>query len=152
MDPQGVLVLNGPNLNLLGSREPDIYGVVSYDQLCAQLKATGETLGLTVTCQQSNHEGALIDMLHAAPAWASGVVINPGAYGHTSVALRDALLAIPIPAVEVHLTNIAAREPFRHHSYLSAVCVGIVSGFGVYGYELALRALARHVSRAERRS
>ena len=152
MDPQGVLVLNGPNLNLLGSREPGIYGVVSYDQLCAQLKATGGALGLTVTCQQSNHEGALIDALHAAPEWASGVVINPGAYGHTSIALRDALLAIPIPAVEVHLSNVAAREPFRHHSYLSAVCIGIVSGFGVYGYELALRALARHVSTAERRS
>ena len=152
MDSQGVLVLNGPNLNLLGTREPTVYGSVSYDQLCARLRELGAQLNVQVTCQQSNHEGALIDALHEARSWASGVLINPGAYGHTSVALRDALLAISIPTVEVHLTNIAAREPFRHHSYLSAVCVGIINGFGVYGYELALMALARHISNAERRS
>lgn len=143
-----ILVLNGPNLNLIGLREPTHYGLVTYDELVERLRAMGPELGLEVTCQQSNHEGTLIDMLHDARAWTEGIIINPGAYAHTSLALRDALLAISLPVVEVHISNIAAREPFRHHSYLSAVCVGNLSGFGVYGYELALMALARHLTEA----
>lgn len=141
-----LLLLNGPNLNLLGLREPERYGRVTYEELTAHLTSLALELGCELRCAQSNHEGALIDALHEARAWARGVIINPGAYGHTSVALRDALLASELPAVEVHITNIAQREPFRHHSYLSDVSVGILSGFGVYGYDLALRAMVHHLS------
>ena len=144
-----ILVLNGPNLNLLGRREPQIYGVTSYQELVAQLSALGPSLQLEVRCAQSNHEGALIDMIHEAMGWAAGLVINPAAYGHTSLALRDAVVACGLPTVEVHISNIAAREPFRQRSYLSEVSVGILSGFGVYGYQLALMAIAQHLSQAE---
>lgn len=136
-----ILVLHGPNLNLLGTREPDVYGHLTLDDINARLVKLGESLGAELNCQQSNHEGALIDALHDAREWADGVVFNPGAYTHTSVALRDAVSAIGIPVVEVHLSNVYAREEFRHKSMLSAVCVGKLSGFGWRSYTLGLRAL-----------
>ena len=137
-----VLVLHGPNLNLLGTREPAVYGATTLAEIDAALQAEGEALGLAVTCRQSNHEGALIDALHEARQWARGVIINPGGYTHTSVALRDAVSAIGLPAVEVHLSNIDAREEFRHRSLIAPVCVGSVRGFGWRSYLLGLRALA----------
>lgn len=141
-----VLVLNGPNLNLLGVREPHIYGVTPYEGLTASLVALGAALGLEVRCAQSNHEGALIDLLQEARGWARGVVLNPGGYAHTSVALRDAVAALDAPVVEVHVSNVARREPFRHHSYITPVAVGVISGLGVEGYALALRALAARLA------
>lgn len=136
-----ILILHGPNLNLLGTREPGVYGALTLAEINARLVALGESLGAEVTCQQSNHEGALIDALHAAREWADGVVFNPGGYTHTSIALRDAVAAIGIPVIEAHLSNVYAREEFRHKSLLSAVCRGKISGLGWQSYALALRAL-----------
>ena len=135
-----VLVLDGPNLNLLGTREAVLYGHETRASIEQTLRAWAADAH-ALTFVQSNHEGALIDALHAARGTQDGVVINAGAYTHTSVALRDALLAVELPAVEVHLTNVARREPFRHVSYLADVCVGTISGFGALGYRLALEAL-----------
>ena len=136
-----ILVLHGPNLNLLGTREPEVYGSLTLGEINARLVELGKSLGVEVTCQQSNHEGALIDALHEARAWADGVIFNPGGYTHTSVALRDAVTAIGIPVVEVHLSNVYAREEFRHTSLLSGVCRGKITGFGWQSYALGLRAL-----------
>ncbi len=141
-----VLVLHGPNLNLLGSREPKHYGLATLDDINRALVSRGEAAGAHVETFQHNHEGALIDRLHeAARDQVDFIVINPAAYTHTSVALRDALAATAIPFVEVHLSNIYAREAFRHHSYFSDLAVGVVSGLGAHGYELALEFALRHL-------
>ena len=137
-----ILILHGPNLNLLGAREPEVYGSMTLDDINNKLIELGKELGVQVTCLQSNHEGALIDSLHDARTWAIGVVFNPGAYTHTSIALRDAIAAIQIPVIEVHLSNVYAREEFRHVSMISAVCKGKITGLGWKSYALALRALA----------
>ena len=136
-----ILVLHGPNLNLLGTREPDVYGSMTLDEINARLVEEGHGLGAEVTCLQSNHEGALVDALQDARTWADGVIFNPGGYSHTSVALRDTIAAIGIPVVEVHLSNVYAREEFRHTSLLSAVCKGKIVGFGWKSYILGLMAL-----------
>ncbi len=136
-----VLVLHGPNLNLLGQRETSIYGHADLETLEAELQALGFDLGALIDSRQSNHEGQLIDWLHEARTDFDGVLINAGAYTHTSIAIRDAIAAIDVPCVEVHLSNVHAREPFRHRSMIAAVCLGVVAGFGSLSYELGLRGL-----------
>jgi len=143
-----VLVLNGPNLNLLGTREPEQYGSDTLADVEKRCRDTAARLGLSVDFRQSNHEGELIDWIHQAgrdhaAGTLLGVVLNPGAYTHTSVALHDAIKAVEVPVVELHISNVHAREPFRHHSYVSPVARGIIIGFGVQGYPLAIEALHR---------
>lgn len=142
-----ILVLHGPNLNLLGVREPDVYGRVTLPEIDAELEKIGRSAGAVVECFQSNHEGALIDRIHEARGRVQGIVINPGGLTHTSVALRDALSAVAIPVAEVHLTNIHAREPFRQRSLVSGIAVGVVSGFGPSAYRLGLEGLLAHLDR-----
>lgn len=137
-----VVVLNGPNLNMLGLRQPHIYGADTLDdveQLCAE---SAEALGLAIDCRQSNHEGELVTWIQECRGRAAGIVINPGAYSHTSVAILDALLAVELPVLEVHISNIHRRDEFRHHSYVSKAATGVICGCGIQGYALALTALA----------
>ena len=136
-----VLILHGPNLNLTGTREPEIYGSITLDEINNRLVEQGQELEVELIFQQSNHEGALIDALHNACQWADGVVFNPGGYSHTSVALRDAVAAIDIPVVEVHMSNVYAREDFRHQSFISSVCKGKIVGFGWKSYLFGLKAI-----------
>lgn len=141
-----ILVLNGPNLNLLGQREPGIYGSMTLAGLEALCRAEAEALGLTLDFAQSNHEGALVDALHAAQGTQDGVVLNAAAYTHTSIALRDAIAAISVPVLELHLSNVHAREAFRHHSMIAPVCIGVIAGLGAPGYAVAVRAMHDHLA------
>ncbi|MBN1231390.1 MAG: type II 3-dehydroquinate dehydratase [Anaerolineales bacterium] len=140
-----VLVLHGPNLNLLGKREPSIYGNNTLEEINQKLIEAGKTLRLEIITFQSNSEGGLIDALQAARLDCSGVLLNPGGYTHTSVALRDTVSAIQIPVIEVHLSNVDAREDFRRHSFIAPVCLGKVSGFGWFSYIVALQAMKNHL-------
>ncbi|BAZ81629.1 type II 3-dehydroquinate dehydratase [Sphaerospermopsis kisseleviana CS-549] len=145
MLPLSILVLHGPNLNLLGQREPGIYGSLTLEEINRLLAAEAQKLTAKVTPLQSNHEGVLIDTIHGALGQHEGIIINAGAYTHTSVALRDAIAAVNLPTVEVHLSNIYRREDFRHHSYIAPVVIGQISGFGVQSYLLGLQALVNHL-------
>jgi 3-dehydroquinate dehydratase II len=140
-----VLVLHGPNLNLLGSREPGIYGAVTLQEIDARLAELAEKQGIEIELLQSNHEGVLVDAIQNAADRHDGLVINAAAYTHTSVALRDAIAATKLPAVEVHLSNIHSREEFRHHSYIAPVAIGQICGFGAHSYYLGLHALITHL-------
>ncbi|MCY4237823.1 MAG: type II 3-dehydroquinate dehydratase [Rhodospirillaceae bacterium] len=141
-----ILLLNGPNLNLLGTREPEIYGATTLLQLESQCRDWGRVLGLMVDCQQSNHEGELVDAIQQAGTKYHGVIINAGALTHTSVALLDAVRAVGLPVIETHLTNVQSRESFRRRSYIAQAALGVISGFGADSYRLALEAMARHLS------
>lgn len=141
-----ILILNGPNLNLLGTRQPDVYGATTLADIEALCARAAQDLGMSVTCAQSNHEGVLIDQIHAAKGVHDGIVLNAGAYTHTSIALMDAIASVELPVVEVHLSNIHARESFRHVSYVARVSVGQISGFGARGYVMALDALSDRLS------
>lgn len=138
-----VLILNGPNLNLLGTRQPEVYGSTTLSDIEAMCR--DHAPNVAITFDQSNHEGALIDAIHAAKATQDGIILNAGAYTHTSVALHDALASVELPCVEVHLSNIHAREAFRHHSFIAPVALGQIAGFGAQSYTLALDALTSHL-------
>lgn len=143
-----ILVLHGPNLNLLGTREPSVYGTTTLPEIDGRLQEVAAAGGVDLACFQSNSEGALIDRIHAAMSAGVGfIVINPGAYTHTSIALRDALAAVAIPFIEIHLSNIHAREEFRKHSLLADLAIGVVTGLGADGYEFALEAAIRHIGK-----
>jgi 3-dehydroquinate dehydratase-2 len=141
-----LLILNGPNLNLLGTRQPDIYGAATLADIEVLCRDTAAEFGMDIECLQSNHEGALVDAIHAARGTHNGIVLNAGAYSHTSVALHDAIVGTEMAVIEVHISNIHARESFRHHSFITPAAVGMISGVGVQGYSLAVRALAEYLS------
>ncbi|MFB2835726.1 type II 3-dehydroquinate dehydratase [Floridanema evergladense] len=147
MQELSILILHGPNLNLLGKREPGVYGTVTLDEINQLLEREAEALQVKISPFQSNHEGALVDAIHAAMGQHQGLLINAGAYTHTSVAIRDAIAAVAIPTVEVHLSNIYKREEFRHHSYIAPVSIGQISGFGAQSYWLGLIALVNHLKK-----
>lgn len=140
-----ILVIHGPNLHLLGTREPDVYGATTLDDVNGALRDLAGTLGIEVDCVQHNSEGAIVQAIGEARDGVDGIVINPGAYTHTSVAIRDAIAGVGLPAVEVHLSNVHAREDFRRHSFIAPVCVGVVSGFGPGSYRVGLTALVEHL-------
>ncbi len=144
-----ILVLHGPNLNLLGQREPGVYGSVTLDEINRLLEQEGQKLQAKVFTVQSNHEGVLVDAIHDALKQHQGILINAGAYTHTSIALRDALAAVALPTVEVHLSNIYQREPFRHHSFIAPVAIGQISGFGAESYRLGLQALVHSLRKVD---
>ena len=141
-----IYVLNGPNLNLLGTREPEVYGNETLDELRARCARKATALEFPLQFRQSNHEGELVAWIQEARTEAAGLIVNAGAFTHTSIALLDALLACPVPSVEVHLSNIFTREPFRQHSYISKAVKGVICGFGAVGYELAIEALAASIA------
>jgi len=140
-----ILILNGPNLNLLGTRQPDVYGRTTLSDIEAMCRAKAAALSVALAFAQSNSEGALVDMIHAAKGTHDGIILNAGAYTHTSIALMDAVSSVELPVVELHLSNIHAREEFRHTSYIARVAIGVICGFGAHGYELALEAMAAHL-------
>ena len=144
-DSQKVLIIHGPNLNMLGKREPDIYGKTTLDEINSTLEELGNRLGIAVETFQSNHEGAIVDKIQQDGATQNGLIINPAAFTHTSIAIRDALLLLDIPVIEIHLSNIYTREPFRHKSLISDVVTAQITGFGVQGYSMALEALAKMI-------
>ncbi|EKE43473.1 AroQ [Oceaniovalibus guishaninsula JLT2003] len=141
-----ILILNGPNLNLLGQRQPDTYGTATLAEIEAQCRQTATALQVEIDFAQSNHEGVLIDRIHAARGVSAGLILNAGAYTHTSIALMDAILSAELPTIELHLSNIHAREGFRHRSYIARAAIGVICGFGPAGYDLALHAMARHLA------
>ena len=146
MTDRRLLLLNGPNLNLLGTRQPEIYGAGTLAEIVDRVRAVAAEHGLEIRAVQSNHEGELVDAIQAARADCAGIIINPAAYSHTAVAIADALAAVELPVAEVHLSNIARREAFRHHSYVSAVADTVISGAGPLGYEFAVRYLAERLA------
>ena len=142
-----ILVLNGPNLNLLGQRQPEIYGKTTLSDIKAMCQAKADALSVTLAFEQSNCEGTMIDLIHAAGGQHDGIILNAGAYTHTSVALMDAIISVELPVIELHLSNIHAREEFRHQSYIAKAALGVICGFGAAGYELSIDAMVKHLNR-----
>lgn len=140
-----ILILNGPNLNLLGTRQPEVYGTTTLADIEAMCRSAAEARGIDLAFEQSNHEGVLVDQIHAARTSHDGIILNAGAYTHTSIALMDAIASVELPVIELHLSNVHARESFRHQSYIAKVALGLICGFGARGYVLALAALADHL-------
>lgn len=150
MPAKSILLLNGPNLNLLGTREPQIYGSTTLNDVVNLAKEQAASLGVTIEAFQSNHEGAIVDRIHEARGKVDAIIINPAAYTHTSVAIRDALLGVDIPFIECHISNVHAREPWRHHSYFSDKAVAVICGLGTYGYTASIEYAAKHLKTKEK--